>query len=104
MSAQRPSAPSPPEQEDRLDHRASAREAGARSEPQASEVNRRAAAQQPNRPQADSDFAEAIRILDAERDALAALSTHRVALDDVARAFEIAADRRAGAIKVSVIP
>jgi spore maturation protein SpmA len=33
---------------------ASAREAGARSEPKASEVNRRAAAQQPDRPQADS--------------------------------------------------
>ena len=47
-------APSPPEQEDRLDHPASAREAGARSEPQASEVNRRAAAQQSNRPEADS--------------------------------------------------
>ena len=39
-------APLPPEQSDRLDHPASAREAGARSEPQASEVNRRAAAQQ----------------------------------------------------------
>jgi len=53
---------------------------------------------------AGSDFAEAIRILDAERDTLAPLATHRVSLDDVARAFEIAADRRAGSIKVSVIP
>jgi epoxyqueuosine reductase len=47
-------APSSPRQADRLDHPASAREAGARSEPKASEVNRFAAAQQPNRPEADS--------------------------------------------------
>ena len=56
-SAPPPIAPppsSPPRQGNRLDHPASARGAGARSEPEASEVNRRAAAQQPNRPQADA--------------------------------------------------
>ena len=53
---------------------------------------------------AGSDFAEAIRILALERDALAPLVTHALPLDEVARAFAIAADRRAGAVKVNVIP
>jgi ABC-type multidrug transport system fused ATPase/permease subunit len=47
-------ASSPPRQPDRLEHPASGAEGAARSEPKASEVNRSAAAQQPNRPQADS--------------------------------------------------
>jgi len=45
-----PSPPSPPRQEDRLEHPASGAEGAARSEPQASEVNRRAAAQHPTAP------------------------------------------------------
>src|SRR5262249_8713731 len=49
-----PRSPSPPRQRDRLDGPASGAEGAARSEPKASEVNRFAAAQQPNRPQADS--------------------------------------------------
>jgi 2-desacetyl-2-hydroxyethyl bacteriochlorophyllide A dehydrogenase len=51
-----------------------------------------------------ADFAEAVDILAAAREALAPLITHTVPLDDVARGFALAADRRAGAIKVSIVP
>ncbi len=51
-----------------------------------------------------SDFAEAIDVIAAERDALAALITHRIPLDQIARAFDVAGDRRDGAIKVSITP
>jgi len=51
-----------------------------------------------------SDFAEAIEIIAAERDALAALVTHQFPLDQIARAFDVAGDRRDGAIKVSITP
>jgi 2-desacetyl-2-hydroxyethyl bacteriochlorophyllide A dehydrogenase len=50
------------------------------------------------------DFAEALALLDAERAALAPLVTDTFPLDEVARAFARAADRRAGSIKVSVVP
>jgi threonine dehydrogenase-like Zn-dependent dehydrogenase len=50
------------------------------------------------------DFPKAIDVISAERHALAPLVTHTVALDDAARAFQLAADRRAGAVKVSVVP
>ena len=50
------------------------------------------------------DFAEAVGILERERDALAPLVTHRVSLDRVADAFALASDRKAGAIKVSLAP
>ena len=46
----------------------------------------------------------AIDLLVAHRDAVAPLVTHRVALADVQPAFETAADKRSGAIKVSVLP
>lgn len=49
-----------------------------------------------------ADFADAVEMLAAERDALARLLTHRVPLDRVADAFAIAADKRAGAVKVSL--
>jgi threonine dehydrogenase-like Zn-dependent dehydrogenase len=51
-----------------------------------------------------SDFAEAIDVIAAERDALAALVTHRFPLGQIARAFDVAGDRRGGAIKVSINP
>jgi 2-desacetyl-2-hydroxyethyl bacteriochlorophyllide A dehydrogenase len=51
-----------------------------------------------------SDFAEAIDLLTAGRDSLAPLLTHTSALDDVAKAFADAADKRSGAVKVSVVP
>ena len=51
-----------------------------------------------------ADFAEAVDILAAAREALTPLITHTVPLDDAARGFALAADRRAGAIKVSIVP
>jgi threonine dehydrogenase-like Zn-dependent dehydrogenase len=51
-----------------------------------------------------ADFADALRLLGDGRERLARLLTHSVPLDDAASAFALAADRRAGAIKVSVIP
>jgi threonine dehydrogenase-like Zn-dependent dehydrogenase len=50
------------------------------------------------------DFEEAVRILDAERDALGRLLTHTVPLAEIERAFRLASDKRAGVVKVSVAP
>jgi 2-desacetyl-2-hydroxyethyl bacteriochlorophyllide A dehydrogenase len=50
------------------------------------------------------DMDAAARILAASPAAATALITHRVPLDDAARAFSIAADRAAGAIKVVLEP
>lgn len=50
------------------------------------------------------DFAEAVRLLAAEREGAARLLTHAVPLADAERAFALAADRKAGTVKVSVIP
>ena len=52
----------------------------------------------------EEDFAEAVRILASGGDAFAGLLTHRVPLDEIERAFEIAGDKRSGAVKVTVIP
>jgi threonine dehydrogenase-like Zn-dependent dehydrogenase len=51
-----------------------------------------------------ADFAEAVAILDAERERLAALLTHSVPLGEIERAFALASDKASGAIKVSVLP
>ena len=53
---------------------------------------------------ADADFARAAQLVDAERERLAQLVTHELPLDQVDRAFRIAADKRAGAVKVAVLP
>lgn len=50
------------------------------------------------------DFADAVALLGRDRDALAPLVTHRLALDRIADAFALAGDRKAGAIKVSLAP
>jgi threonine dehydrogenase-like Zn-dependent dehydrogenase len=55
----------------------------------------------PGRP---ADFEIAAGIVDAERERLARLVTHRLPLDRVDEAFATAADKRAGAVKVSVQP
>jgi len=51
-----------------------------------------------------AEFADALRILDQQRDGAAQLITHTLPLDEVAHAFRVAADRKAGAIKVSLAP
>jgi threonine dehydrogenase-like Zn-dependent dehydrogenase len=53
---------------------------------------------------AGSDFATAIGVLDGEREALAPLVTHRFPLERSADAFAAAADRRGGAVKISIHP
>jgi threonine dehydrogenase-like Zn-dependent dehydrogenase len=51
---------------------------------------------------ARADFDVALDILGRRGDALRSLITHRVALPDIAQGFELAADKRSGAIKVTV--
>ncbi len=51
-----------------------------------------------------ADFGDAVRILGDERELAARLVTHDVPLDQGPRAFDLAADRKAGAVKVSVRP
>ncbi|MDX1649410.1 MAG: zinc-binding dehydrogenase, partial [Myxococcota bacterium] len=50
------------------------------------------------------DFADAVAMLERDPERAARLVTHRVALADAPRAFALARDRRAGALKVSVRP
>jgi len=50
------------------------------------------------------DFDRAAEMVGLERARLAPLVTHRIPLEEVNTAFELAADKRAGAIKVSLFP
>jgi 2-desacetyl-2-hydroxyethyl bacteriochlorophyllide A dehydrogenase len=54
------------------------------------------------RPRDEADFETAVRLVDSHRTTLAALTTHTVPLDEIARAFELADDKSSGAVKVSV--
>jgi threonine dehydrogenase-like Zn-dependent dehydrogenase len=49
-----------------------------------------------------ADFADAVALLSAERSALAAVTTHSLPLAEVERAFAVAHDKRAGAVKVTL--
>ncbi len=51
-----------------------------------------------------ADFARAVSLLASERESAALLATHRVPLAEAPRAFSLAADKRAGVVKVSVQP
>ena len=51
-----------------------------------------------------ADFEDAIALLDAERERLSRLLTHAIPLDRIGDAFAAAADKKAGAIKVTVLP
>lgn len=53
---------------------------------------------------ADGDFAVAVRLVGEHRAELAHAVTHTVALDEIERGFRRAADKRTGAVKVSVVP
>jgi threonine dehydrogenase-like Zn-dependent dehydrogenase len=57
-----------------------------------------------SRPEGGSDFEEAIRLLAAERATFSRVLTHQVPLEQIDRAFALAADKRSGAIKVTVTP
>jgi (R,R)-butanediol dehydrogenase/meso-butanediol dehydrogenase/diacetyl reductase len=54
------------------------------------------------RPGHHSDFDVALGILKVNQESARALITHKFALDDVAKAFETAADKSSGSIKVQV--
>jgi L-iditol 2-dehydrogenase len=51
-----------------------------------------------------SDFETAVDLVAKHRDALAAVTTHRVPLHEIGRAFAVAGDKSAGAVKVTVQP
>jgi L-iditol 2-dehydrogenase len=51
----------------------------------------------------EPDFATAIRLVAGHREALSPLVTHRVKLDEIARGFALASDKKSGAIKVSIL-
>ena len=53
---------------------------------------------------ARADFDVALQLLAAQPERFRRLITHRFALTDITRAFETAADKRSGAIKVLVQP
>jgi len=51
-----------------------------------------------------ADFEDAVALVDGQRELLVGLVTHSVSLGEVERGFEIASDKKAGAVKVSVLP
>jgi threonine dehydrogenase-like Zn-dependent dehydrogenase len=55
-------------------------------------------------PETGADFETAIDLVSAGRDALSALITHAVPLDAIDRAYRLAADKRSGVVKVTVLP
>jgi 2-desacetyl-2-hydroxyethyl bacteriochlorophyllide A dehydrogenase len=50
------------------------------------------------------EFTQAVSVLGGNPDLVDALVTHRFGLDDAAEAFRVAADRKAGAIKIVIEP
>jgi L-iditol 2-dehydrogenase len=57
-----------------------------------------------SRPDEGADFEIAVEIVGRRRDELAEITTHQVPLDDVARAFALADDKKSGVVKVTVLP
>jgi len=51
-----------------------------------------------------ADFATAVDIVAKHRDALGPVVTHRVPLNEIEHAFELAGDKTAGVVKVSIHP
>lgn len=56
------------------------------------------------RPGPQADFDTALQLLAAQPERFRQLITHRFPLTDITRAFETAADKRSGSIKISVAP
>jgi threonine dehydrogenase-like Zn-dependent dehydrogenase len=56
------------------------------------------------RGRARADFDDAVALVSGERERLAPLASHAVPLAEVARAYATALDKRAGALKVTVLP
>lgn len=56
------------------------------------------------RPDPQADFDIALHLLAADPERYRQLITHRVSLAEVARGFALAGDKRAGSIKVAVVP
>ena len=55
-------------------------------------------------PHRGADFETAALLVSSHRDALEALTTNDVPLDDIAQGFVLASDKKAGAVKVTVLP
>ena len=55
-------------------------------------------------PAEDPDFAKAVALVCDHRDALTAVTTHESRLEQVEEAFVMASDKKAGAVKVTVLP
>jgi threonine dehydrogenase-like Zn-dependent dehydrogenase len=55
-------------------------------------------------PETGADFETAIDLVSDGRDALSALTTHAVPLDEIDRAYALAADKQSGVVKVTVLP
>jgi L-iditol 2-dehydrogenase len=51
-----------------------------------------------------ADFETAVDLVARHRDALEAVTTHQVPLDEIARAFALADDKQSGTVKVTVVP
>ena len=54
--------------------------------------------------QKGADFDTAVELVSSHRDALGDLTTNGVSLDEIERAYAIASDKKAGVVKVSVLP
>jgi len=55
-------------------------------------------------PETGADFETAIDLVSDARDALCALTTHAVPLDEIDRAYALAGDKSSGVVKVTVVP
>jgi threonine dehydrogenase-like Zn-dependent dehydrogenase len=51
-----------------------------------------------------ADFDTAVELVENHRDELDEVATHQVPLEEIARAFALAGDKKAGAVKVTVVP
>jgi 2-desacetyl-2-hydroxyethyl bacteriochlorophyllide A dehydrogenase len=55
-------------------------------------------------PEQGADFEDALTLLAEQREAANRLVTHQVPLDEVDRAYTLASDKKAGVVKVNVVP